>query len=54
MCTTEKNINLCSNCETGRKDYLLDKSSILCTYINCLNNGTCPMFVQLAIEKTEV
>lgn len=47
MNNTENNMALCPNCETGRKDYLLDKGSLFCTYINCRNDRTCSMYVPL-------
>ncbi len=43
----EERDELCPKCETGKKDYELDKKSIFCTYIHCLNNGICSMFEPL-------
>lgn len=44
---------ICTFCETGRKDYLLDKSSECCSYIYCLNNGKCGMFKPLDADFEE-
>lgn len=51
MNNTENNVALCPKCETGRKDYLLDKRSIFCSYINCRKNGMCSKFVPIAAEQ---
>lgn len=40
-------MKICNMCETGRRDYWLDKSSECCSYIYCLKNGKCGMFKPL-------
>lgn len=42
---------LCPNCETGKKDYELDRRSVTCTYIGCLKNGKCSKYIPLCIEQ---
>ena len=37
-------IPICSHCETGRKDYELDRKSLFCSHINCLKNGKCDKY----------
>ncbi len=37
-------INICTVCETGKNDYLLDRTSVFCSYIDCLKDGKCSMF----------
>lgn len=44
-------LKLCPNCETGRKDYELDKRSVLCSYIGCLKDGVCSKFAPLLIKQ---
>lgn len=44
---------ICTVCETGRKDYLLDKSSVFCSYISCLKHGKCGMFKPLVGDFNE-
>lgn len=51
MNNTENNMALCPNCETGRKDYLLDKGSVYCTYILCLKDGVCSMYAPIEAEQ---
>ena len=45
------NVKLCPVCETGRKDYLLDGSSIFCSHISCLKDGKCNRFAPLKSNK---
>lgn len=35
---------ICSHCETGRKDYELDRKSLFCSHIICLKNGKCDKY----------
>lgn len=42
------NKKICSVCETGRIDYLLDKTSVFCSHISCLKDGKCGMYKPLA------
>ena len=44
-------LKLCPNCETGRKDYELDKRSVLCSYIGFLKDGVCSRFAPLLIKQ---
>ena len=37
-------IPICSHCETGRKDYELDRKSLFCSHICCLKNGKCDKY----------
>ena len=46
-------IQLCSKCETGRKDYLLDSSSTFCTHISCLKDGKCNKFEPLKSNENK-
>ena len=47
----EKNIiQLCPICETGKRDYLLDKHSIFCSHIGCLKDGNCSQYVPLLVK----
>ncbi len=39
---------LCPCCETGRRDYELDKRSPFCTYIYCYRNGRCSKFFPMS------
>ena len=34
-------IQICSHCETGRRDYELDRKSLFCSHIIYLKNGKC-------------
>ena len=43
-------LQLCPICETGRKDYMLDKQSTLCSYIGCLKDGNCSQYVPLLVK----
>lgn len=38
---------LCPHCKTGKTDYELDKTSVFCSYIACLHDGECSMYVSL-------
>lgn len=44
-------IKICTVCETGKNDYLLDRISVFCSYINCLKGGKCSMFYPLKDSK---
>ena len=44
-------LQICPLCETGRKDYMLDKQSIFCSYIGCLKDGNCTYFVPLLMKS---
>lgn len=46
-------IPICSHCETGRKDYELDRKSLFCSHIDCLKDGKCRMYVPLKRENTD-
>ena len=37
-------IPICTHCETGRKDYELDRKSLFCSHIICLKNGKCDKY----------
>ncbi len=37
-------IPICTYCETGRKDYELDRKSLFCSHIICLKNGKCDKY----------
>ena len=39
---------LCPVCKTGMIDFALDTRSTVCSYIGCLKDGKCGMFVPLA------
>lgn len=38
---------LCSDCETGRIDYELDRHSPFCSYIGCYGNGECSKYISM-------
>lgn len=44
-------VQRCPMYETGRKDYLLDSSSIFCSHISYLKDGKCNCFVPLISNK---
>ena len=43
---------LCPHCKTGKTDYELDKTSVFCSYIACLHDGECSMYVSLLEYKS--
>lgn len=44
---------LCSVCKTGMIDFALDTRSPVCSYIGCLNNGKCGMFVPIKENESK-
>ena len=41
---TVPQVNLCTNCKTGRESYILDPASGVCPNISAWENGKCPFF----------
>lgn len=45
----DKNIKketlLCQHCETGKQDFALDRTSLFCSYIACLHDGKCSIYI---------
>ena len=39
---------ICTRCETGKKDFELDKKSLFCSHIDLLKNGKCQRFVPIS------
>ncbi len=46
-CMLAKQEKPCPNCETGKKDYELDKHSVFCSNIHCLHGNECCKFVPM-------
>lgn len=38
---------LCSDCETGRRSYELDRTSEMCSYMFCNDGHTCSMYKKM-------
>ncbi len=51
MNTMRENTQICPKCETGKKDYELDKNSLFCSHINCLKDGICSKFIPLLFTE---
>lgn len=47
----ENTKELCPNCETGQKTYLLDRHSPFCPHLACHDGANCSMFVPLEYSK---
>lgn len=46
-------MGLCSNCETGKNTYELDRHSPLCPYISFHNGKECSMYKEMKKEKND-
>lgn len=47
-------IPICSHCETGRKDYELDRKSHFCSHINCLKMANATSTSLLCIGLVQI
>lgn len=43
---------ICTECRTGMLDYMIDTKSSICSYIACLNDEGCGMFIPLKDSET--
>ena len=43
---------ICTECRTGMLDYMIDTKSNICSYIACLNDEGCGMFIPLKDSET--